>query len=50
VLEENPWEDPLTREVAVYLPHDYSESGTPLVALWDLAAYTNSGRHSAWTG
>jgi enterochelin esterase-like enzyme len=49
VLEENPWEDPLTREVAVYLPHDYSESGTPLVALWDLAAYTNSGPgHLNW--
>jgi enterochelin esterase-like enzyme len=49
VLEDNPWEDPLTREVAVYLPHDYSESGTPCVSLWDLAAYTNSGPgHLNW--
>jgi len=49
VLEDNPWEDPLTREVAVYLPHDYSESGAPYISLWDLAAYTNSGPgHLNW--
>jgi S-formylglutathione hydrolase FrmB len=33
----------------VYLPHDYSESGTPFIALWDLAAYTNAGPgHLNW--
>ena len=49
VLRDNPWEDPFEREVAVYLPHDYSESGSPFVALWDLAAYTNSGPgHLNW--
>lgn len=49
VLEGNPWDDPVERELAVYLPHDYSESGAPLVALWDLAAFTNSGLgHLSW--
>jgi S-formylglutathione hydrolase FrmB len=50
VLEGNPWEDPVEREVAVYLPAAYDESGAPYVALWDLAAYTNSGLgHLNWT-
>jgi enterochelin esterase-like enzyme len=49
VLLANPWSDPEVREVAVYLPHDYTESGDPCVALWDLAAYTNSGQgHLNW--
>lgn len=49
VLEGNPWEDPVERELCVYLPHDYTESGPPLMALWDLAAYTNSGPgHLNW--
>ena len=38
VLADNPWEDPAEREVAVYLPCDYDETGHPLPALWDLAA------------
>lgn len=49
VLKGNPWADPGTREVAVYLPHSYNESSVPFVALWDLAAYTNSGPgHLNW--
>jgi enterochelin esterase-like enzyme len=49
VLRDNPWEDPASREVAVYLPHSYSESAAPFPALWDLAAYTNSGPgHLNW--
>ncbi|MEE4216398.1 MAG: alpha/beta hydrolase-fold protein [Xanthomonadales bacterium] len=49
VLAPNPWNDPVDREVAVYLPHAYSDSGEPCVALWDLAAYTNSGPgHLNW--
>ena len=49
VLEANPWGDPVNREVAVYLPHGYSEAGQANVALWDLAAYTNSGLgHLNW--
>ncbi len=49
VLKDNPWKDPSTRELCVYLPHDYSESGSPLMALWDLAAFTNSGPgHLNW--
>ena len=49
VLEGNPWNDPVERELAVYLPHDYSEEGQPLAALWDLAAFTNSGQgHLNW--
>ena len=48
-LRDNPWGDPVEREVAIYLPHGYSESAAPLVALWDLAAYTNSGPgHLNW--
>jgi len=49
VLENNPWHDPTARQVSVYLPHDYSESSAPFIALWDLAAYTNSGPgHLNW--
>ncbi len=49
VLVDNPWSDPEIREVAVYLPHDYKDSGEPFIALWDLAAYTNSGPgHLNW--
>jgi len=49
VLEDNPWHDPTARQVSVYLPHDYSESSAPFIALWDLAAYTNSGPgHLNW--
>ena len=49
VLADNPWGDPEVREVAVYLPRDYQETGDPCVALWDLAAYTNSGQgHLNW--
>ena len=50
LLAGNPWNDPVERELAVYLPHGYEESGAPHVALWDLAAYTNSGLgHLNWT-
>ena len=49
VLEGNPWEDPAERQVAVYLPYGYSENAPPYPALWDLAAYTNSGPgHLNW--
>jgi enterochelin esterase-like enzyme len=49
VLEGNPWDDPVERELAVYLPHDYSDSSEPFAALWDLAAFTNSGPgHLNW--
>ncbi len=49
VLQNNPWHDPANRELAVYLPHDYRESGPPFISLWDLAAYTNSGPgHLNW--
>ena len=49
VLADNPWGDPVDREVAVYLPPGYSEAGPPYVALWDLAAFTNAGPgHLNW--
>jgi len=49
VLGGNPWDDPVDREVAVYLPPGYSESVSPYVALWDLAAFTNAGPgHLNW--
>lgn len=48
-LRDNPWQDPAERELCVYLPHDYSESGAPIAVLWDLAAFTSSGpRHLNW--
>jgi S-formylglutathione hydrolase FrmB len=48
-LAGNPWGDPIEREVAVYLPHGYSESVEPYISLWDLAAYTNAGPgHLNW--
>jgi enterochelin esterase-like enzyme len=48
-LAGNPWSDPVEREVAVYLPPGYSEAGSPWVALWDLAAFTNAGPgHLNW--
>jgi len=49
VLHDNPWNDPTDRPVHVYLPPGYSEDADPYIALWDLAAYTNSGRgHLNW--
>ncbi|MEJ2384435.1 MAG: alpha/beta hydrolase-fold protein [Xanthomonadales bacterium] len=49
VLAGNPWNDPVERDVAVYLPPGYDEAGAPYVALWDLAAYTNAGPgHLNW--
>lgn len=49
VLQGNPWHDPSERELHIYLPPGYSESGRPYTALWDLAAFTNAGPgHIAW--
>ena len=49
VLQGNIWEDPVERDFNVYLPPAYSESGEALVALWDFAAFTNSGPgHLNW--
>lgn len=49
VLESNPWRDPVERELCVYLPAGYSETGDPYVSLWDFAAFTNSGPgHLNW--
>lgn len=49
VLQDNIWSDPAEREFNVYLPAGYSESDQPYVALWDFAAFTNSGPgHLNW--
>ena len=49
VLQGNIWSDPTDRDFHVYLPHGYAESGGALVALWDFAAFTNSGPgHLNW--
>ncbi len=49
VLAGNPWNDPARRQVPVYLPPLYEQQSEPLVSLWDLAAFTNSGMgHIAW--
>ncbi len=51
VLAGNPWDDPVDRELCVYLPPGYSESGPPHTALWDFAAFTNTGPgHLNWRG
>lgn len=48
-LEGNPWDDPVERELPVYLPPGYDEADGPYLALWDFAAYTNSGPgHLNW--
>ena len=48
-LEGNPWDDPVERNFPVYLPPGYDPNGVPHVALWDLAAFTNSGvGHLNW--
>jgi enterochelin esterase-like enzyme len=49
VLQGNPWDDPVARKLPVYLPPGYDDSAAPYAALWDLAAFTNSGLgHVAW--
>lgn len=49
VLEGNPWQDPVEREISLYLPDGYEEAGSPRIALWDLAAFTNAGPgHLNW--
>ena len=49
VLKTNPWEDPFSRLLTVYLPAEYNEQGKPYSTLWDLAAFTNSGPgHVSW--
>ena len=49
VLQDNIWSDPVEREFHVYLPPGYSESGVAFVALWDFAAFSNSGPgHLNW--
>jgi enterochelin esterase-like enzyme len=49
VLQGNPWADPVHRKLSVYLPPGYTENGAPHIALWDLAAFTNSGPgHLNW--
>jgi enterochelin esterase-like enzyme len=49
VLQDNIWSDPAERDFYVYLPPGYSESGKPLVALWDFAGFTNTGPgHLNW--
>ena len=48
-LGDNPWQDPSERNLSVYLPPAYTEDSEPFIALWDLAAFTNSGPgHLNW--
>lgn len=49
ILAGNPWGDPFERELCVYLPPGYDEASAPCTALWDFAAFTNSGPgHLNW--
>jgi enterochelin esterase-like enzyme len=51
VLRANPWADPTERELCIYLPPGYDDGAAPYLALWDLAAFTNSGPgHLNWRG
>lgn len=44
VLEDNPWGDPVERELPVYLPPGYDDAdGGPYPAFWCLAPFTNAG-------
>lgn len=44
VLEGNPWEDPVERELPVYLPPGYDESASEAYPVfWCLAPFTNAG-------
>lgn len=44
VLADNPWGDPVTRELLVYLPPGFQqESDRRYPCLWALAGYTGSG-------
>jgi len=50
-LRNNLWSDPAERDFNVYLPAGYSEAGGAYVALWDFAAFSNSGPgHLNWRG
>ncbi len=42
-LRNNIWADPHQRELCVYLPAAYSESGAAHIALWNFAAFSNAG-------
>lgn len=43
-LAGNPWNDPVERELPVYLPPGYdNEPGRRYPVLWNLAAFTNAG-------
>ncbi len=49
LLEGNPLGDPARRDLHVYLPPGYGESGQLYPVLWSLAAYTSAGpAHVAW--
>ena len=49
VLRGNPWNDPSARPLHIYLPAGYRDDADPYIALWDLAAFTNSGcGHLNW--
>ena len=49
VLKGNIWSDPTQRDLHVYLPHGYDSTAEPYIALWDFAAFTNSGPgHLNW--
>ena len=48
-LANNLLADPVSRQVAVYLPADYDRGGADYPLLVDIAAYTSSGlAHLAW--
>jgi enterochelin esterase-like enzyme len=43
ILAGNPWNDPLERQVSVYLPAESETDQQHYPVLWHLAAYTKSG-------
>lgn len=50
-LADNPWHDPVQRELQVYLPPGYARHKDRYPVFYDLAGYTGSAlAHSAWQG
>jgi len=51
VLAGNFWNDPVARELKIYLPPGYDQADQTYPVIWYLAAYTNSGASvSNWRG
>jgi enterochelin esterase-like enzyme len=49
ILKDNPLGDPYVRKLAVWLPHEYEQTGRRFPVLYDLVGFTGSGlSHVGW--